>query len=211
MKIKVCGMRDVDNIHAVAQLGIDLMGFIFSPKSPRYVEQVPARTEADKNICRVGVFVNAKEEDIKWRVRSFDLDYIQLHGSESRTTCLQIREDLEKAGKCVKLIKAICVKDVSDVQEYKDYIGAVDYLLFDTKCKTMGGSGMQFDWSVLDAYDGDIPFLLSGGIGPNDVAKVKQFHHPKCIGIDLNSKFEIAPALKDVDKLRSFIQQLTLQ
>lgn len=198
-------MRDADNIHAVAQLGVDLMGFIFYPKSPRYVERIPARTEADKNIRRVGVFVNADEEYIMQRVKAFDLDVIQLHGAESREYCLQIKRALEKAGKHIDLIKAISIKDVSDVQRYKDYVGVVDYLLFDTKCKTMGGSGIQFDWSVLDTYDGDIPFLLSGGIGPDDVERVRNFHHPKCIGIDLNSKFEIEPALKDVEKLKAFI------
>ena len=198
-------MRDADNIHAVAQLGVDLMGFIFYPKSPRYVERIPARTEADKNIRRVGVFVNADKEYIMQRAKAFDLDVIQLHGAESREYCLQIKRALEKAGKRIDLIKAISIKEASDVQRYKDYVGAVDYLLFDTKCKTMGGSGMQFDWSVLATYDGDIPFLLSGGIGPDDVERVRNFHHPKCIGIDLNSKFEIEPALKDVEKLKVFI------
>ena len=199
-------MRDADNIHAVAQLGVDLMGFIFYPKSPRYVERIPARTEADKNIRRVGVFVNADEEYIMQRIKAFDLDVIQLHGAESREYCLQIKRALEKAGKRIDLIKAISIKEVSDVQRYKDYVGVVDYLLFDTKCKTMGGSGIQFDWSVLDTYDGDIPFLLSGGIGPDDVERVRNFHHPKCIGIDLNSKFEIEPALKDVEKLKLIVK-----
>lgn len=198
-------MRDADNIHAVAQLGIDLMGFIFYPKSPRYVERIPARTEAEKNIHRVGVFVNAEEEYIMQRVKAFDLNAIQLHGAESREDCLQIKRALEKAGKCIDLIKAISIKEASDVQKYKEYVGVVDYFLFDTKCKTMGGSGMQFDWSVLDTYDGDIPFLLSGGIGPDDIERVRNFHHPKYIGIDLNSKFEIEPALKDVEKLEVFI------
>ena len=199
-------MRDAANIHAVAQLGVDLMGFIFYPKSPRYVERIPARTEADKNIHRVGVFVNADEEYIMQRVKAFDLDAIQLHGAESREYCLQIKRALEKAGKRIDLIKAISIKEVSDVQRYKDYVGVIDYLLFDTKCKMMGGSGIQFDWSVLDTYDGDIPFLLSGGIGPDDVERVRNFHHPKCIGIDLNSKFEIEPALKDVEKLKLIVK-----
>ncbi len=208
MKIKVCGMREAENIRGVAQLGIDWMGFIFAKKSPRFVEQVPTRTEAEKDIRRVGVFVNASQDDICEKVIGFDLDYIQLHGAESRDFCLSLRQRLTEKGKAVKLIKAINVRETSDILAYKDYEGAIDYLLFDTKTQVAGGSGMQFDWSILEAYKGDIPFLLSGGIGPDDAGRVREFHHDKCIGIDLNSKFEISPALKDVEKLRNFIQEL---
>lgn len=91
------------------------------------------------------------------------------------------------------------------MKKYKEYVGAADLFLFDTKCKTVGGSGELFDWQVLQAYDGDVPFLLSGGIGPDDAERIQNFHHPKCIGIDLNSKFEIEPALKDVEKLKQFL------
>jgi phosphoribosylanthranilate isomerase len=106
------------------------------------------------------------------------------------------------------LIKAISVSGQDDIATYKAYEGLVDYFLFDTKCPTVGGSGRQFDWSVLSAYDGETPFLLSGGIGPNDAERVKAFHHPKCIGIDLNSRFEIAPGMKDVAALRKFLNEL---
>ncbi len=205
MKIKVCGMREAGNVQAVARLGIDMMGFIFAPKSPRYTDQVPARTDADSDVLRTGVFVNADEADILRRVSDFDLDYLQLHGTESRETCLLLREKLAESGRAIKLIKAISVKDTDDVKRYGEYVGAVDWLLFDTKCPMMGGSGKQFDWSVLEAYDGDVPFLLSGGIGPDDAERIRNFHHPKCIGIDLNSKFEIEPGLKDVEKLKEFL------
>ena len=205
MKIKVCGMRDADNVRAVAQMGIDMMGFIFAPKSPRYTDKVPARTDADSKLLRTGVFVNADEADILRRVGDFDLDCVQLHGTESRETCLRIRTKLEAIGKSVKIIKAISVKDAEDVKRYKEYEDIVDLFLFDTKTPVAGGSGKQFDWSVLDAYDGDVPFLLSGGIGPDDVERVRNFHHPRCIGVDLNSKFEIEPGLKDVEKLREFL------
>ena len=94
------------------------------------------------------------------------------------------------------------------ILKYKEYVGAVDYFLFDTKCKTVGGSGQQFDWQVLDEYDGDVPFLLSGGIGPEDVSRVRSFRHPKCVGIDLNSRFETEPGVKDVEKLRKFLNEI---
>ena len=105
----------------------------------------------------------------------------------------------------IKIINAISVSSAEDIKKYKEYVGAADLFLFDTKCKTVGGSGEQFDWQVLQAYDGDVPFLLSGGIGPDDAERIKNFHHPKGIGIDLNSKFEIEPALKDVEKLKQFL------
>ncbi len=201
MLVKVCGMREPENIEQVAQLGIDMMGFIFYPKSPRYVSQAVDRSDSDRKVCRVGVFVNDSIPDMVDRIHSFSLNAVQLHGGESREVCEQLRE----ANGEIKIIKAISVSDAGDIQKYKEYVGAVDYFLFDTKCKTVGGSGQQFDWQVLDEYDGDVPFLLSGGIGPEDVSRVRFFHHPKCVGIDLNSRFEIEPGVKDVEKLRKFL------
>ena len=194
-------MRESENIEQVAQLGVDMMGFIFYPKSPRYVSQAVNRSDSDRKVCRVGVFVNDSIPDMVDRIHSFSLNAVQLHGGESREVCEQLRE----ANGEIKIIKAISVSDAGDIQKYKEYVGAVDYFLFDTKCKTVGGSGEQFDWQVLQQYDGETPFLLSGGIGPEDVERLKAFQHPKCIGIDLNSKFEIEPALKDVEKLRKFL------
>ena len=236
MNVKVCGMRDADNIREVSQLDIDMMGFIFYPKSPRYVKMLSSkagiipdysaeriqrlsatdneRKNAEEMMelklpARVGVFVDDMPQNIVTRVYNYDLDYVQLHGEEPRETIENLRATLEpdiKPG--IKIIKAISVGSAEDIQKYKEYVGAVDLFLFDTKCKTVGGSGEQFDWQVLDAYDGDTPFLLSGGIGPDDVERVKAFRHPKCIGIDLNSKFEIEPGLKDVEKLKKFIEQV---
>ena len=204
MLVKVCGMREPGNIEKVAQLGVDMMGFIFYPKSPRFASQSVARTAADKNVCRVGVFVNESVELISDKILQFDLDAVQLHGNESRELCEQLHEQ----NGLLKVIKAISVSTVRDIQKYKEYVGAVDYFLFDTKCKTVGGSGQQFDWQVLENYDGDVPFILSGGIGPEDVERVRNFHHPKCIGIDLNSKFEMEPGLKDVEKLKTFLENI---
>ena len=204
MLVKVCGMREPENIEKVAQLGVDMMGFIFYPKSPRFASQSVARTAADKNVCRVGVFVNESVELISDKIQLFDLNAVQLHGNESRELC----ELLHKQNGLLKVIKAISVSTAGDIQKYKEYVGAVDYFLFDTKCKTVGGSGQQFDWQVLENYDGDVPFILSGGIGPEDVERIRNFHHPKCIGIDLNSKFEMEPGLKDVEKLNTFLENI---
>ena len=233
MKVKVCGMRDAENIREVSSLGVDMLGFIFYPKSPRYVQMISSKAgiipdyseerldkaihSADSDVCvgrpaRVGVFVDDMPQNIVTRVYNYGLDYIQLHGNEPRETCENLRATLDPdIKKGIRIIKAISVSTAEDIQKYKEYVGAVDLFLFDTKCKTVGGSGEQFDWTVLDTYDGDVPFLLSGGIGPDDAERVKAFHHPKCVGIDLNSKFEIEPALKDVEKLREFIGEVKKQ
>lgn len=197
-------MREPKNIEQVAQLGVDMMGFIFYPKSPRYVSYVLARSDADRKVCRVGVFVNDSIPEILDKIHSFSLNAVQMHGSESRELCEQLRE----ANGDIKIIKVISVSNVGDIQKYKEYVGAVDYFLFDTKCKTVGGSGQQFDWQVLDEYDGDVPFLLSGGIGPEDAFRIRTFHHPQCVGLDLNSRFEIEPGIKDVEKLNKFLNEI---
>ncbi len=206
LKIKVCGMRKSDNIQAVEALDIDLMGFIFWPKSSRYVEQVPDYLPT--RCQRVGVFVNSEIDDVLRHVTGYQLDAVQLHGTESPAYINSLRSAWTRSKHQVQIIKAISVSSSNDIVAYKDYEGLVDYFLFDTKCPSVGGSGCQFDWSVLAQYDGSIPFLLSGGIGPNDTAQVHAFHHPKLAGIDLNSLFEISPALKDINKLKQFLQKL---
>lgn len=227
-------MRDAQNIREVSQLGVDMIGMIFYPKSPRYVEMqsshagiIPDYAKEDigasdssgsssesvstssKTPARVGVFVDDMVQNIVTRVVNYHLDYVQLHGNEPREMCENLRLTLDpdiRPG--IKIIKAISVSDASDIQKYKEYVGAVDFFLFDTKCKTVGGSGRQFDWQVLEQYDGEVPFLLSGGIGPEDASRLHAFHHPKCIGIDLNSRFEIKPGVKDVEKLKGFLNAM---
>ena len=195
-------MRDAENICEVEALGIDLMGFIFWPKSSRYVSERPAYLPT--NCKRVGVFVDEDIETLKRIADDYALDFIQLHGHESADYCAQL--------KGLKLIKAISVSGQDDIATYKTYEGHVDYFLFDTKCPSVGGSGRQFDWSVLSAYDDNTPFLLSGGIGPDDAEVLTSHSSPltskKCVGIDLNSRFEIAPGLKDINKLKEFINAL---
>lgn len=220
MLIKVCGMREPENVTQVSQLDIDLMGFIFYPKSSRYVQQVPMNAgiipdKADSNLvtgkrCKyVGVFVDDMPQNIVTRVYNYHLDYVQLHGDESPVMIDNLKRTLiPDIAPDIKIIKALSIREADDVKRWRQYDGHVDMFLFDTQCKTYGGSGEQFDWSILDAYDGNIPFLLSGGIGPDDAERIKAFHHPQCVGIDLNSRFEISPALKDVEKLREFIKKI---
>ena len=207
-------MRDADNIRDISALGVDMIGLIFYPPSPRYVQQFSSGAgiipdyapDMGKTPLRVGVFVDDMPQNIVTRVYNYKLDYIQLHGNEPSETLENLRATIDPDIKPkIKIIKAISVSSAEDIKKYKEYVGAADLFLFDTKCKTVGGSGEQFDWQVLQAYDGDVPFLLSGGIGPDDAERIKNFHHPKCIGIDLNSKFEIEPALKDVEKLKQFL------
>ena len=198
--IKVCGMRDAENIREVEALGVDMMGFIFWPKSSRHVSKCP--NYLPQKAKRVGVFVNEDIEEVKHIAKEFALDFIQLHGSESPEYVKQLSD--------WKVIKAFNIAAKEDFEATKPYNGTVDYFLFDTKGKSVGGNGEKFDWSVLANYVGETPFLLSGGIGPDDAERVKAFHHPKCIGIDLNSRFELSPALKDINKLREFIKEIRL-
>ena len=200
--IKVCGMRDAENIREVEALGIDMMGFIFWPMSKRYVSECPTYLPKCK---RVGVFVDEAIEQVQRIAKDYALDIIQLHGSESPD---YIRQLGSVCGDTIVTIKAFNIATKEDLTATIAYEGIVDYFLFDTKGQSVGGNGEKFDWSVLDAYDGETPFLLSGGISPDDAEQVKDYYHPKCIGIDLNSRFEIAPGLKDVEKLKKFLEKV---
>lgn len=200
--IKVCGMRDIENIREVDALGIDLMGFIFWPRSSRYVSERPAYLPV--KCKRVGVFVDEDTEAVRQMAEDYALDFIQLHGHE---TPGQIAR-LAASASCPPLVKAFNIATADDIAMTKPYEGIAACFLFDTKGKSVGGNGEQFDWRVLDGYHGDTPFLLSGGIGPGDAERVKAFSHPKCIGIDLNSRFEDGPALKNIQKLKTFLEQL---
>lgn len=198
MIVKVCGMRDAVNIRQLEALGIDWMGMIFWPKSKRYVSMPPVYLP--QHVRKVGVFVDASLDAIRQHVEDYQLDIVQLHGQES--------PEMLKVLKPLTLIKAFNIATPEDLQKTEPYEGLADYFLFDTKGKSVGGNGEKFDWSVLDNYLGETPFLLSGGIGPEDMQDVKTFHHPKCIGIDLNSRFETEPGLKDITKLKQFLEAI---
>ena len=198
--IKICGMREAENIREVEGLQIDLMGFIFWPKSSRYVSQRPAYLTT--RCKRVGVFVNEDLEQVRRIADDYALDFVQLHGQESP-------EYVASLGG-IRLIKAFSIATVDDFAQTVAYEGLVDYFLFDTKAQLPGGSGRQFDWSVLSAYHGSTPFLLSGGICPDDAARIKAIRHPRCAGIDLNSRFELSPGLKDINKLKEFVKKIRI-
>ena len=198
MIVKVCGMRDAQNIRDVEKLGVDWIGMIFWPQSKRFVAEVPSYLP--KHQKRVGVFVDAPLEDIRQHISDYQLNIIQLHGQES--------PDYVKALKPHTTIKAFNIAKADDLVQTEQYEGIADYFLFDTKGLMVGGNGQKFDWSVLTTYHGKTPFLLSGGIGLDDAESIGSFHHPCCIGIDLNSRFEISHALKDIDKLRTFLGKI---
>lgn len=199
--IKVCGMRDADNIRALEQLDIDMMGFIFYPKSPRYVYEIPAYMPTRAK--RTGVFVNEEKNTIEVYADRFGLDYIQLHGDESPEYCHTLRST------GLPVIKAFSVAQLKDIKKTEAYESACDYFLFDTKCVQYGGSGNQFDWSLLNFYQGQTPFLLSGGINPYSAKALKELRHHRLAGFDLNSRFELKPGEKDIERIRQFLSELT--
>ncbi len=198
MIVKVCGMRNADNISAVDALGIDMMGFIFYPRSPRYAVSKPDYLPGCR---RVGVFVDADVPRMLDVAKRWRLWGVQLHGSESADVCRALRE------RGLRVIKAFGVGSGLPAG-LGAYEGTCDMYLFDTACKQHGGSGKKFDWKVLEAYQGATPFLLSGGIGPDSVDALNVFSHERWAGIDLNSAFELSPGLKDVARLSEFLKCL---
>lgn len=198
--IKVCGMTEANNIRDIEQLGVDMIGFIFYPKSPRCLCEIPEYLPVRAK--RVGVFVNENKEDILMYADRFGLDYIQLHGNESPDYCRTLHSN------GLRLIKAFSISLPKDLFDVSAYNGLCDYYLFDTKTPQFGGSGNQFDWNILHYYNGSTPFLLSGGINPYSAKAIKEFHHPRLAGIDLNSRFETAPGLKDVERIEMFLKEL---
>ena len=199
-------MREAENIREVEALGIDMMGFIFWPKSSRYVSQRP--DYLPKHVKRVGVFVDEAPEQVKRLAIDYGLDYIQLHGHETPEVISYLRTP---ALPHPRILKAFNISTAEDLIQTQPYEGLVDGFLFDAKGKSVGGNGEKFNWDVIDAYQGNTPFLLSGGIGPDDAERVNAFYHPKCIGIDLNSRFELAPGFKDVAKLKEFMYNLNTE
>lgn len=203
MIIKVCGMKEPGNIAAVAALPIDLMGLIFYPPSPRYVDTdlVEAQLPSKEQVAgRVGVFVNTPIAEVVQAVVEFQLDYVQLHGDETPAYCQQ-------ATLFAKVIKAFRVDEGFDFSRTVAYEGLA-YLLFDARGKNYGGNGHKFNWAKLNEYTGTTPFLLSGGIGQEDVETIKSVAHPQFAGIDLNSGFESAPGIKQPELLHTFISEL---
>ena len=202
MKLKVCGMREKNNIISLADLKPNYIGFIFWISSTRYVDQsTPSLPEAIK---KTGVFVDATIDFIQSMVQNHQLKAVQLHGEETPDYCSII----QKFG--VEVIKSFSIKDQFDYNKINIYEDYCDYYLFDTKGKLPGGNGYAFDWTLLNAYPSEKPFFLSGGIGPNELIKIKDLINSSLpvYAIDVNSKFEYSPGLKNIDLIRQFKKQL---
>lgn len=195
-------MKYQDNIEAVASLQPDFMGFIFYNKSSRYFEgQIPKFSES---IQKVGVFVDTALEDVKNSILEYGLDLVQLHGKESPEYCSQISE--------AKVIKVFSIKNAFDFSGLKPYENVCNYYLFDTKGKLPGGNGYTFNWNVLKDYPSTKPYFLSGGIGLDELKKIKDFKKSTaskyCFAVDVNSKFEIEAGLKNKEELEKFKHEL---
>ena len=195
-------MRDSENMKAIANLDVDFIGMIFYPKSKRYVTEVPSFRPLRQKL--IAVFVNADIDEIIKTVETFHCEGVQLHGDETP----EFVRSLKTKCNCL-VIKAFQIAKVEDLQKTCQYENMCDYFLFDTATPSYGGSGESFDWSILAEYQGKTPFLLSGGICIEHVAALQHFSHPQFVGIDINSKFETSPAVKDVEKVRTFVHELT--
>ncbi len=202
IKIKVCGMREPENISALLKLKPDFIGFIFFKKSARFVSESclsPDLRAVLKAVKKTGVFVDAKKEYIYDKIKNYQLDFVQLHGNETPEFCKAIRTQ-------IGVIKAFGVDEHFDFTQLNAYYGACDYFLFDTKTAQKGGSGQKFPWATLANYKLDIPFFLSGGINGQDAQSIKEIEHPSLFAVDINSRFELFPGLKDIDKLAYFFK-----
>lgn len=209
MIVKVCGMRLAENIKPLIPLSVDWVGFIFYSKSKRHIEAEGIDVEflkrsggVTQGLDRVGVFVDSSFEEIIEKARKYRLTRIQLHGDEPSSLCLA----LQKEGYSV--IKAFSVDADFNFRSTVSFEVVCDYFLFDTKGKEKGGNGVMFDWGLLERYEGNTDFILSGGIGPGSVEAILGLDHERFAGIDLNSGFEEEAGVKDVGKLGKFLDEL---
>ena len=204
MLIKVCGLNNPKNILELSQQKIDLMGFIFYKQSPRYFNNELGHQVAKqipKRIKKVGVFVNESILNVLNEVTRFDLNYVQVHGDESPEYCEKLRSH-------VKIIKTISVENKNSISKSQDFSQVCDYFLFDTATSNYGGSGLKFDWSWLNSDIITKPFFISGGISLENCHEIKNLHLNNFIGIDVNSKFEISPGIKNLKKIKLLAQQI---
>lgn len=204
-RLKICGMKYPENLQEVVALQPDYLGFIFYPKSKRYMADTlsPEVVRAlPASIHKVGVFVNADTAYVLEQAKAYDLQQLQLHGDESPEQCAALQ------GRGYVVVKAFGVDQEFDFEQLKAYAPVVDYYLFDTKGPAYGGHGITFDWSVLQRYDKHKPFFLSGGIGLEEVEGLRELKDFPLYALDVNSRFEEEPGLKNTGKLQQLQQQL---
>jgi phosphoribosylanthranilate isomerase len=207
IRVKVCGMRDRENVKEIAEAKPDFMGFIFYRGSLRYVGDETEKslfTNVPNGIIRTGVFLNEENKTIANISNRTGLETIQLHGNESPAACTE----LKSLG--LTVVKTFHIAEDFNFENLKKYSSACDYFLFDTKTPLHGGSGKKFDWRRLEQYSMDKPFFLSGGIGPEDADAVKSIVNRGLYAVDINSRFEITPGIKDADKVRKFIKDINM-
>ena len=205
MKIKVCGITSVAQLRALESMGVDYAGFIFYPKSARYAgEKIEAHQKEMEtfSINKVGVFVNEELEEVKRKIRRFHLAAVQLHGDESAVYCKALMSHTQ-------VIKVFRLSNEAGIDNLiAPFMEACHYFLFDTDTKEYGGSGRQFNWNILQNAAIRKPFFLSGGIGPDDVEKLKTFQNPFVYGVDVNSRFEVEPGIKNMEAVQQFLKDV---
>ena len=209
MRVKVCGMTSTQQVHQLEEMGVEFAGFIFYPKSPRYVfKSMPANEikQIKGKINKVGVFVNTDADEVLRTVDQCGLYLVQLHGDESPRVC-------ERIANYVSVIKAFRISDDDHIEwKVRDYYDAVDMYMFDTEGAGYGGTGKKFNWELLKEQNIRKPFFLSGGINPDDAESLKTFQKEAVVkdlfAIDINSKFEVMPGVKDMEKVRGFVEKL---
>lgn len=207
MKLKVCGNTNPENMQRLIELNPDYLGFIFYPGSKRFIgydENIRRFVASVDEVKKTGVFVNTTLEKVKTCIAAYKLDLVQLHGTESPEYCKEL-------SKSIPVIKAFGISPDFDFATTIAYENNCSYFLFDTACPEYGGSGITFDWSVLQRYRGVTPFFLSGGIGMVHLPVIQSMQHPSLMGVDVNSRFEITPGIKNINRLKTFIHALRNQ
>jgi phosphoribosylanthranilate isomerase len=204
MKIKICGMKYQQNVNDISALPIDYMGFIFYPSSPRFVGELDRNilNNIPNHIQKVAVFVNSSVGEICSIVEQYQFDLVQLHGKESVEDCKYLYEQK------INVIKAFSINEKFSFSNIESYTPFCNYFLFDTATNLYGGSGKQFNWNLLENYNYDTPFFISGGIGLSNIESALQFKHSKLFALDINSKIEDSAAFKNIDQAKKIIQKI---
>ncbi len=203
--LKVCGLNDLNSVEHLIPICPDFIGFIFYPKSPRNITLMPEDlVNIPSSIKKIGVFVNSAISEIADNVYKYGLQGVQLHGNEN----VAFIKELKKTIPNQLIIKSVGIEDTFDFEKIESFSSLVDYFLFDTKSAQYGGTGIKFNWNKLSQYHGVTPFFLSGGIGLEDIEELNQLNIKTLIGIDINSRFEIVPGVKNTANIQKFRNQL---